>query len=135
MKWFAAYLVTHGATTDELLIAADSIRDKRKKALFIKHLQMQIGTRQELLPNESESSRNRPPRSAQFALLLIPRRNREHLVGDLEEEFRTVVLPQHGYFLARFWYFEQVALAIACYTRPTIKKLLGLSVILKLIGR
>src|SRR5947209_376105 len=31
-----------------------------------------------------------------FALLLIPKRNREHVIGDLEEEYRTTVLPQYG---------------------------------------
>jgi hypothetical protein len=76
-----------------------------------------------------------PPRFAQFTLLLIPKRSREHLIGDLEEEFRTIVLPQYGRFLARCWYFEQVAIAIGCYAWPTIKKILGLSFILKLIGR
>src|SRR5437763_1135374 len=35
-----------------------------------------------------------PPRPARFALLLIPKRNREHLIGDLDEEYRTVVLPE-----------------------------------------
>lgn len=81
------------------------------------------------------AARSHPPRSAQFALLLIPKRNREHLVGDLEEEYRTIVLPQFGRFLARCWYFEQVTIAIGCYAWPTIKKILGLSVIFKLIGR
>jgi hypothetical protein len=75
------------------------------------------------------------PRFAQFVLLLIPKHNREHLVGDLEEEFNTVVLPQHGRFLARCWYFEQVMLAVGFYLWPTIKKILGLSVFYKLIGR
>jgi DNA-directed RNA polymerase specialized sigma24 family protein len=76
-----------------------------------------------------------PPRVAQFSLLLIPKRNREHLVGDLEEEFRTVVLPQHGRLLARCWYCEQVMLAMGFYLWPTIKKILGLSILYKLIGR
>jgi hypothetical protein len=147
MKEVAIFLVRRGATTDELLTFADSIRNQRTKKLFIKHVQtelaasfmkdmkMQLGAKQDHLHNESNLARNRPPRSAQFALLLIPKRNREHLAGDLEEEFRTVVLPQHGRFLARCWYCEQVALAIGFYLWPTVKKILGLSVILKLIGR
>jgi hypothetical protein len=73
--------------------------------------------------------------SAQFILLLIPKRNREQVIGDLEEEFRTIVLPQYGSFLATCWYFEQVAIAITCYAWPTIRKVLGLSFILRLIGR
>ena len=72
-----------------------------------------------------------PPRLPQLFLLLLPRRNREHIVGDLEEEFRTIVLPQHGRFLARSWYFEQVIFALGFYLWPVIKKILGLSVLYK----
>lgn len=82
-----------------------------------------------------EAQKEVPPRLAHFALLLIPKRNREHLVGDLEEEFRTTVLPHHGRVLARCWYFEQVMLAIGFYLWPTIKKILSLSMLYKLIGR
>lgn len=96
----------------------------RKLSLYSSRLHEQAGEHQ-----------NHPPRFAQFALLLIPKRNRENLIGDLEEEYRTIVLPQYGHFLARCWYVEQVAIAIACYAWPTIKKILGLSFILKLIGR
>lgn len=84
---------------------------------------------------EAGLQQDHPPRSAQFALLLIPKRNRAHLVGDLQEEFRTVLLPQHGRFLAQCWYWEQAMLAIGFYLWPTIKKILGLSVLYKLIGR
>jgi hypothetical protein len=117
-----------------MLAAADAIRDQRLRHYFIKQLQKQIGAKQNSSLKHTVRKSN-PPRSAQFALLLIPKRNREHLVGDLEEEFSIIVLPQYGRFLAGCWYFEQVALAIACYAWPTMKKILGLSFILKLIGR
>ena len=74
-------------------------------------------------------------RSAQFALLLIPKRNREHLIGDLEEEYRTLVLPQYGQFWAGLWYWAQTSWAIGPYLWMGVKRLLGLATILKLIGK
>lgn len=76
----------------------------------------------------------RPPRLAEFALMLIPRRSREHLVGDLEEEFRTKMLPEYGRFFAWLWYWEQTVIAVGCYVWPVIKRLLGLPVIWKVMG-
>ena len=53
-----------------------------------------------------------PPKTARFLLLLIPRRHRENLVGDLEEEFATILVPSYGFTKARFWYWWQVAMSI-----------------------
>jgi hypothetical protein len=97
-------------------------------------LPFETAIEQDRLP-QTTIEQDHPPRSAQFGLLLVPKRNREHLIGDLEEEYRTIVQPQYGRFLAGCWYCEQVAIAIGCYVGPTIKKILGLSVIFKLIGR
>lgn len=49
-----------------------------------------------------------PPARANYLLFLAPRKYREHLIGDLEEEYRTVVLPRFGMKKARFWYWWQV---------------------------
>ena len=49
-----------------------------------------------------------PPRLAELFLLLVPIRQREHLLGDLEEEFRTVTVPRHGARIAAFLYAWQV---------------------------
>lgn len=49
-----------------------------------------------------------PPARANYLLFLAPRKYREHLIGDLEEEYRTVVLPRFGIKKARFWYWWQV---------------------------
>lgn len=76
-----------------------------------------------------------PPRIAQFVLLLVPKRSREHLLGDLEEEYRSVLLPEYGGFWARVWYWEQIALAIGEYLWPFVKRVLGLAAIWKVIGR
>jgi hypothetical protein len=55
------------------------------------------------------------PRRAQYLLLLIPKKDREHLIGDLEEEFRTLVLPQYGRRRANFYYWWHACAAIAPY--------------------
>ena len=39
-----------------------------------------------------------PPPVAEFCLLLIPLRHREDILGDLEEEFKTRVVPEYGIF-------------------------------------
>jgi len=81
------------------------------------------------------SKADHPPRAAQFILLMIPKRNREHLVGDLEEEFRTKVLPEWGPLGARFFYWEQTAVAVISYVWPLLKRLLGLAAVWKVIGK
>src|SRR5262249_15256743 len=48
------------------------------------------------------------PSTARFLLLLIPKKDRNNLVGDLEEEFSMIVLPHYGLRRARTWYWEQV---------------------------
>ncbi len=75
-----------------------------------------------------------PPPTARFLLLLIPKRNREHLIGDLEEEYKTVVLPQFGKFRAGMWYWAQTLWAIGPYLWVAFKKALRWAVIIKLIG-
>ena len=76
-----------------------------------------------------------PPRIAEFALLMIPARSREDLLGCLEEEYRTVALPRHGRVRADFWYWSQTFFAVGRYLWPLIQKVLGLAVIWKLIRR
>jgi hypothetical protein len=57
--------------------------------------------------------------------LLIPKRTREHLVGDLEEEYRTIVLPGYGRFRAQLWYLAQMIVAVGSYTWMAFKRFLG----------
>jgi len=50
-----------------------------------------------------------PPVWAEKLLhLVLSTRDREALPGDLEEEFRTIILPKFGYAYARKWYWTQV---------------------------
>jgi hypothetical protein len=53
-----------------------------------------------------------PPRFAEFCLLLVPLRQRKDILGDLQEEFRTVVVPNHGISRARFYYVWQVIMEV-----------------------
>ena len=50
-----------------------------------------------------------PPRWAEWLLqIVLPRRDRETVSGDLLEEFREVVVPTRGRLRARAWYVRQV---------------------------
>jgi len=57
----------------------------------------------------SPATDEHPPRWAERLLLIVlPRRDRETIPGDLLEEFREVVLPSRGRAGARIWYVRQV---------------------------
>jgi len=75
------------------------------------------------------------PLSAQYLLLLIPRKDREHIISDLEEEFHTIVLPQYGLRRAKTYYWCQTFASLAHYILPFVKRAIGVTVILKLIGK
>lgn len=74
---------------------------------------------------------NRPPSSARFLLLLIPQRHREHLIGDLDEEYATIVLPEYGLRKARLWYWCQVLTSLLPLLGAELKRLVGLVVLWK----
>jgi len=64
------------------------------------------------LEAEFQESAVNPPLLAEFCLLLIPLRQREHILGDLQEEFSTVVVPKHGIARARLYYCWQVLVEV-----------------------
>lgn len=76
-----------------------------------------------------------PPALAEFLLLLVPKRDREHLVGDLEEEFRTILLPKHGPFKAHCYYWWHVTICIFPYVFRFLRRILSLAMLLRLIGK
>jgi len=59
-----------------------------------------------------------PPRAAKLLLLLLPPRDREGMIGDLEEEYRTVLIPEYGIRTARFYYWwhaiQTCAFSVLC---------------------
>ena len=50
--------------------------------------------------------------SERLLYFLLPRSDREVIAGDLEEDFRTNILPKFGPRFARWWYRWQVARTI-----------------------
>jgi len=74
------------------------------------------------------------PRFPKFLLLLIPKKNREYVIGDLEEEFHTILVPEYGYRIARWWYWAQVLAAFVPILWDQLKRASGLAVVLKLLG-
>jgi len=75
------------------------------------------------------------PSSARLLLLVIPRKVRENLVGDLEEEFLTRVLPNYGLTLARKWYWQQVITSLCPIVWEQFKRVAGLVLLWKVVRR
>ena len=62
---------------------------------------------------KEEASPPEPSRLAEMLLyLMLPKHFREHLPGDLEEEFTTIILPKFGARYAKLWYWWQVIRSI-----------------------
>lgn len=70
------------------------------------------------------------PYLAQVFLLMVPARNREHIIGDLEEEYRTTNKP-----FPRLWYWGQVITLVARYWWAILRRWLGFDSILKMIRK
>lgn len=74
-----------------------------------------------------------PPRTAKFLLLMVPKRDREYLIGDLEEEFQTILLPEYGLRAARLWYWWQVLSSITPLYWGQLKRFAALEFIAKIL--
>jgi DNA-binding CsgD family transcriptional regulator len=81
---------------------------------------------------ENEEAR-RPPEFARFLLLLVPKKYRENLLGDLDEEFTTIVLPDYGARKARLWYWWQMIASIAPIVWAQVKRIAGLVLLWKAV--
>ena len=57
----------------------------------------------------------RAPHLPGIVLLLIEGRSREHLAGDLEEEYVTVIVPRRGHYYARCWWYGQILAILSIY--------------------
>jgi len=56
---------------------------------------------------------NDPPNRAEMLLHFgLPKRDRECMIGDLEEEYRTVILPKYGPRVAARWYWWQAVRSV-----------------------
>ena len=81
----------------------------------------------------AETTAQEPPHSARFLLLLVPKKDRDGLVGDLEAEFLTLVLPKYGPRISRLWYWEQVIVVLAHLVWVKVKWIAGLVVLWKAV--
>jgi hypothetical protein len=70
------------------------------------------------------AKRQSPPRLAKFFLLLIPLRQREHILGDLEEEFHNILFPEYGCRWASIYYYWHVLLEIVIALAQGVKEIL-----------
>jgi len=53
------------------------------------------------------------PRVAEYLVFLVlPKKDRESVQGDLEEEYYTTILPKFGSGKAKLWYWKQVVWSI-----------------------
>lgn len=75
------------------------------------------------------------PALAQYILLLIPQKHRDPLLGDLREEFETILLPTYGLRGARLWYWWHTIISISPFALRMLKRTLGFIFISKLIGK
>lgn len=57
--------------------------------------------------------------------LIVPKRSREYLVGDLQEEFKAIA-EQRGYFCASRWWFVQFLGILGSYAYRRVRRILGL---------
>jgi hypothetical protein len=66
---------------------------------------------------------NNPPRVALFLGLLIPPRSRDGMLGDLDEEYRTILLPEYGLRMAQFYYWWHIIVACMNSTQGAFRAL------------
>ena len=79
-----------------------------------------------------DHKRASPPRLAKFILLLLaPSKDREPLLGDIEEAYRTIVLPEYGPRAAWFWYWRQVCTSIWPLLRVWLRGIIGMILLWK----
>jgi hypothetical protein len=66
----------------------------------------------------------------QVLFLIVPKRNREHIIGDLEEEYRV----SYERF-PRLWYWEQVIIIVIRYLCVRLKRFIQFDAIFKVIRK
>lgn len=90
----------------------------------------------EVSSNDAELCREQKiPLFGRIVFRLVEIRNREHLIGDLEEEYLTCVLQICGYFRARCWWWRQVLGIVWPYVRRRLARVLGLEMLMGLRRR
>ncbi len=63
-----------------------------------------------------------PPKRAEMLLHFgLPKRDRECMIGDLEEEYRRVILPKYGGRVAARWYWWQAVRSVAAASAGRVR--------------
>jgi transcriptional regulator with XRE-family HTH domain len=75
---------------------------------------------------------DKPPKAAKFLLLLVPGKNRDYLAGDLEERYRTILVPEFGVRKAQFWYWWHVFISLAPFVWEATKRLVSATFLWKI---
>jgi hypothetical protein len=74
------------------------------------------------------------PRVPKLLLLCVPKQSRECLLGDLEEEFRTILLPEYGCVIACLWYWEQAICSLVPILLEQFKRVAGIVALLRFLS-
>jgi hypothetical protein len=83
--------------------------------------------------SDQETSTTQLPQGAEKLLyFILPKDLRESLPGDLEEEYRTIMLPKFGLRFARVWYWKQVVGSVLPIIQNRLIKLFKLAWVGKL---
>ena len=79
---------------------------------------------QGIMPINVVAVASTPPDDANRLLSLFTHgKDRESLIGDLEEEYTTYILPKHGLRFAKFWYWWHTLASIAAILAARLKAL------------
>jgi hypothetical protein len=72
------------------------------------------------LHEQLDAVQKQPHISARFWLLVLPKRS--HFVGDLQEEYMEIILPEYGLKAARRWYRKQVLCSLWAFAVAKVKE-------------
>jgi len=72
---------------------------------------------------------------AHIAFLFVPKQNREHLIGDLEEEYCTFIVPTRSPLRARCWWWYQLMGIMIAYLWKGTRRMLDRTAVTRLRRR
>lgn len=110
--------------------AAEKHVAREQIAIYLGALAQDCGRESQVLFQSGQEAR--PPRAGKFLLLLLPAKYREFLIGDLEEKFITVLVPEYGVRVARLWYWWHVLISLAPLMWAVVKRVATASFLWKL---
>ncbi|HLQ24958.1 MAG TPA: hypothetical protein VK138_03665 [Acidiferrobacterales bacterium] len=114
-----------GITETAKLQLDEAVQNAQRILNEVRHRRRFAWIRRDVLTLRTE---NQPPMSAEKLLYLaLPKRLRDSLIGDLEEEFTTQILPKFGPSFAKVWYWKQAAWSVAAVAARQLVKLVGVA--------